>query len=97
MKDVRLLSRDQLSFRWCVSHLLVFSPLGLQRFASLFQQLLLLTKILRLPLQLLLFVPEFGLESLEFLLGVRRLGVQSLGRQQGVDGTQGIHTSRDVL
>lgn len=67
----------------CDTYLLVLPPLRLQGFASLLQQLLLLTQVLRLPLQLLLFVPEFGLKSLELFLGVDRLGVQSLERQQG--------------
>lgn len=65
-----------------VRYLLVLSPLGLQGFASLLQQLLLLTQRLCSPLQLLLFVPELSFKSLEFLLTVHWLGVQSLERQQ---------------
>lgn len=68
---------------WRDSYLLVLSPLGLQGLASLFEQLLLLTQILRLPLQLLFFVPELGLKPHKLFLCVQWLGVQSLRRRAG--------------
>lgn len=64
------------------SYLLVLSPLSLQSFSSLLQQLLLLMKSVCLPLQLLLFVSKLRLEALQLLLRVRWLWVQSLNQKR---------------
>lgn len=76
-------SEEEEEVTWLHIYLLVLSLLGLQSFAPLLQDLLLLSQALCPPAQLRLFVTELRLKAQELLLRIHGLGIiQGLWNKQ---------------